>query len=68
MIVPMAMTVATLDPEMAAKIAQAITPAMPRPPVMPAVIASASVINLLATPASTIILLARIKKGMARIA
>ncbi len=60
--VPMETTVATLDPEIAANMAQDRTAAMPSPPVTPAVRASENLESRLATPALAMILLSQNKK------
>jgi hypothetical protein len=63
--VPMETTVATLDPEIAANMAQDRTAAMPSPPLTPAVIASENLRSRPATPALAMILLAKMKNGTA---
>src|SRR5215216_2058732 len=67
MIEPMATTVAELEPDTAAKSAQAITPARPRPPYQWPIIDVAKAIMRFATPPWVRKLPARMKNGIAMI-
>src|SRR5215208_1442863 len=67
MIEPIATTVAGLDPDTAAKSAQAITPASPSPPCQWPIIEVANLIMRFATPPWVRKLPARMKNGIAMI-